>query len=133
LKKEYRVAKYVHSDVLDGGLNAIRNGAIRMLLLKTYMPADSYATVTANTICEVTMASADYALTGGDGAARVLSVSAKSGTAFASSGATPDLHIAFTDSVSKVLLVTDETSDQVIISGNTINFPSLTYTSSQPA
>jgi hypothetical protein len=127
------VAKYVHSDVLDGGLNAIRNGAIRMLLLKTYMPADSYATVTANTICEVTMASSDYALTGADGAARILSVSAKSGTAFASSGATPDLHIAFTDSVSKVLLVTDETSDQVITSGNTINFPSLTYTSSQPA
>lgn len=127
------MAKYVHSDVLDGGLNAIRNGAIRMLLLKTYMPTDSYATVTGNAICEVTMASGDYALTGADGAARILSVSAKSGAAFANSGAMPDLHIAFTDSVSKVLLVTDETSNQVITSGNTINFPSLTYTSSQPA
>ncbi|WP_025041015.1 hypothetical protein [Nitrosospira briensis] len=127
------MSKYAHSDVLDGGLNAIRNGAIRMLLLKAFAVGDSYATVTGNSICEVTMAPGDYALTGADGAARVLSVSAKSGAAFANSGATPDLHIAFTDNVSKVLLVTDETSDQVITSGNTINFPSLTYTSGQPA
>ena len=126
------MAKYVHSDVLDGGLNAIRNGAAKMLLIKSYAAVDSYATVTAAAICEVTMAPGDFALTGADGAARVLSVSAKSGAAFANSGATPNLHIAFTDGVSKVLLVTDETSDQVVTSGNTVNFPTLTYTSGQP-
>lgn len=133
MKRRIELSKYVHADVLDGGLNAIRNGAIRMLLLKTYMVADSYATVTGNAVCEVTMVPGDYALSGADGAARVLSVSAKSAAASANSGATPDLHIAFTDSIGKVLLVTDETSDQVITSGNTVNFPSLTYTSSQPA
>ena len=126
------MAKYVHADVLDGGLNAIKNGAIRMLLLKAYAAGDSYATVTTNTICSVTVASADFTLSGADGAARVCTVAAKSGTASANSGASPDLHIAFTDNVSKVLLVTDETSDQVVTSGNTVNFPSLTYTSSQP-
>jgi hypothetical protein len=31
-----------------------------------------------------------------------------------------------------VLWVTDETSDQAITSGNTVNFPQLTYTSNQP-
>jgi hypothetical protein len=72
-------------------------------------------------------------LSGADGAARVLTIAARSGTASANSGATPDLHIAFTDNVSKVLWVTDETSDQVVSSGNTVNFPSLTYTSGQPA
>jgi hypothetical protein len=127
------MAKYVHSDVLDGGLNAIKNNATRMLLLKAYTAADSYATVTANAICSISMASGDYTLSGTDGAARVLAVSARSGTATANSGTAPDLHIAFTDNVSKVLLVTDETTDQVITSGNTVNFPSLTYTSSQPA
>ena len=127
------MAKYVSSDVLDGGLNAIRNSAVRMLLLKAYTAGDSYATVTGNSICEVTMVSGDYALSGADGAARVLTVAAKSGTSFAASGVTPDLHIAFTDGTSKVLLVTDETSDQEIASGNTVNFPILTYTSSQPA
>lgn len=126
------MAKYVHADVLDGGLNAIKNGAIRMHLLKAYSFADSFATVTSNIVASVTMASGDYALSGADGAARVLTVAARSGTASAGSGATPNLHIAFTDNVSKVLLVTDETTDQVITSGNTVNFPSLTYTSGQP-
>jgi hypothetical protein len=126
------LAKYVSADVLDGGLNAIRNSADRMLLLKAYTAGDSYATVTGNAICQVTMVSGDYTLSGVDGAARVLTVSSKSGTAFANSGATPDLHIAFTDNASKVLLVTDETTDQVVTSGNTVNFPILTYTSAQP-
>lgn len=126
------MAKYAHADVLDGGLNAIKNSAIRMLLLKAYTAGDSYATVTGNAICTIAMVSADYTLSGTDNAPRVLTVAAKSGTASASSGPTPNLHIAFTDNVGKVLWVTDETSDQVVTSGNTINFPSLTYTSSQP-
>ena len=126
-------AKYAHADVLDGGLNAIKNGASRMLLLKAYADGDSYATVTGNAICTITVASADFTLSGADNAPRVLTTAAKSGTASANSGATPDLHIAFTDNVSRVLWVTDETSDQVVTSGNTVNFPALTYTSGQPA
>ncbi|HXR50413.1 MAG TPA: hypothetical protein VN778_05305 [Verrucomicrobiae bacterium] len=127
------MAKYVHADVLDGGLNAIKSGAIRMHLLKAYSSADSFATVTSNIVASVVMASGDYTISGADGAARILTVAARSGTASANSGATPDLHIAFTDNVSKVLLVTDETTDQVVTSGNTVNFPSLTYTSAQPS
>ena len=126
------MAKYAHADVLDGGLNAIKNSATRMLLLKAYAAGDSYATVTGNAICTIAMVSGDYTLSGADNVPRILTVAAKSGTASASSGASPNLHIAFTDNVSKVLWVTDETSDQVVTSGNTINFPSLTYTSSQP-
>lgn len=127
------MAKYVHSDVLDGGLNAIRNNATSMLLLKAYSPVDSYATVTSNAICTLAVVNDDFTLSGADGAARILTMAARSGTASANSGAAPDLHIAFTDNVSKVLWVTDETSDQVVSSGNTINFPSLTYTSGQPS
>lgn len=127
------MAKYSHSDVLDGGLNAIKSGATKMLLIKAYAAADSYATVTGNKVAEVTMTSTDYTLSGSDGAARVLTTaSGKSATASANSGATPNLHIAFTDGSSKVLWVTDETSDQVVTSGNTVNFPQITYTSSQP-
>jgi ferric-dicitrate binding protein FerR (iron transport regulator) len=43
-----------------------------------------------------------------------------------------DLHIAFTDGSAKVLWVTDETSNQAITSGNTVNFPQLAYTAQQP-
>lgn len=127
------MAKYVHADVLDNGLNHIKNNAVRMLLITSYTPVtDNYAAVVAKKVCEVVMTSGDYALSGADGAARVLTVTAKSGTASGNTSGTPNLHIAFTDNVSKVLMVTDETTDQAITSGNTVNFPSLTYTSGQP-
>jgi hypothetical protein len=78
------------------------------------------------------MASGDFVITS-SGSNRVLTTAAgKSATATASALGTPDLQIAFTDGVSKVLWVTDETSNQPITSGNTVNFPSLTYTSNQP-
>ena len=123
------MAKYAHSDVLDGGLNAIRNNAIRMLLLKAYAAGDSYAAVGGNAICTVTVAAADFTLSGADNAPRVLTTAAKSGTASASGTSAA---IAFTDNVGKVLWVTAETSGQAVTSGNTVNFPSLTYTSGQP-
>ena len=51
----------------------------------------------------------------------------------ASSGAGPNLHLAIVDSTgSAVLLVTDETTDQVVTSGGTFNVPSWTYDVNQP-
>ena len=126
------MAKYAHADVLDGGLSAIKTNAIRLLVLKAYSAADSYATVAGNAICTITVANADFTLSGADGAARVLTTAAKSGTASGNSGATPNLHFAFTDNVSRVLWVTDETTDQVVTSGNPVNVPALTYTNPQP-
>ena len=126
------MAKYAHADILDGGLNAIKSNSVRMLLLKAYAVGDNYATVTGNALCTVPMTSDDFTLSGPDAGARVLTTATKSGSATAGSGAAPDLHIAFTDNASRVLWVTDETSDQVITSGNTVAFPPLTYTSSQP-
>jgi hypothetical protein len=124
--------KWVHSDVLDGGLNAIKTVAIKMMLIKAYTAGDSYTTVaTTNKLAEVTVATGDFTLSS-SGNNRLITTATKSASATVSSGATPDLHIAFTDGVSKVLWVTDETSDQVITSGNTVNFPALTYTSNQP-
>lgn len=126
------MAKWVHADVLDGGLNAIKTVASKMLLISAYAAADSYATVTGNQLAEVAMVSGDYTLSS-SGSNRVLTTAAgKSAAASASAGGTPDLHIAFTDGASKVLWVTDETSNQAITSGNTVNFPQLTYTSNQP-
>lgn len=126
------MAKFAHADVLDGGLNAIKNGATKMLLLSAYVAGDSYAAVTANKLAEVTMAGGDFTLSS-SGSNRVVTTAAgKSAIASASAAGSPDLHIAFTDGISKVLWVTDETSNQGITSGNTVNFPQLTYTSSQP-
>lgn len=126
------MAKFVHADVLDGGLNGIKTVATKMMLIKAYTAGDSYATVTGNKLAEATMASGDYTLSSSGNNRVLTTASGKSATATAGSGAGPDLHIAFTDGAAKVLWVTDETTDQVITSGNTVNFPQLTYTSNQP-
>lgn len=126
------MAKFVHADVLDGGLNGIKTVATKMMLIKAYTAGDSYATVTGNLLAEATMASGDYTLSSSGNNRVLTTATGKSATATAGSGAGPDLHIAFTDGAAKVLWVTDETTDQVITSGNTVNFPQLTYTSNQP-
>lgn len=126
------MAKWVRSGVLDNGLNDIKNTATKMLLIKAYTLADSYATVVSNIVAEVTMVSGDYTLANSGSNRTLTTASGKSATASANSGATPDLHFAFTDGTANVIWVTDETSDQVVTSGNTVNFPQLVYTSNQP-
>jgi hypothetical protein len=127
--------KFAHADVLDGGIAYIKANATRMLLIKNYAFGDSYATVAANTIASVTMTSADYTLSS-SGNSRVCTSAAKTGgsapTASASSVAGDNLHVAFTDGSAKVLIVLDETTDQVITSGNPVDMPAGTYTSNQP-
>lgn len=126
------MAKWVRSGVLDNGLNDIKNNATRMILIKAYSAGDSYATVVGNLVAEATMANGDFTL-GSSGSNRTLTTAAgKSATATANSGASPDLHIAFTDGTANVIWVTDETSNQVVTSGNTVNFPQIVYTSNQP-
>lgn len=135
------MAKWAHADLLDTGTQtaivtpAATASRIMMHVIKAYTASDSYATVvTTNSVANVTLAAADVPLTGAAGAARTMTVAAKSGvTTTANSGASPNLHIAIVDATSsKVLLVTDETSDQVITSGNTVNIPSWTYVCAQP-
>ena len=127
------MAKYASPEFLDGGFTAFEANVNQMVLLKAYAAGDNYATVNGNVIASVSVATGDFALSGADAAPRVMTSSTKSATASANSGASPDLHIGFRDTVnSKVYWVTDETSNQVVTSGNTVNFPSLTYTSGQP-
>lgn len=126
------MAKWVRSGVLDNGLNDIKNNATKMILISAYSAGDSYATVVGNQLAEATMTSTDYVLAS-SGSNRTLTTAAgKSATATATAGGTPDLHIAFTDGTANVIWVTDETSNQPITTGNTINFPQIVYTSNQP-
>ncbi len=127
------MAKWVKSTVLDDGINVIKNTATKMYLISAYTANDSYATVIANALnAGVTMTGTDFTVAA-SGLNRTLTVaSGKSGAATATIGGTPDLHIAFTDGSANVVWVTDETSNQPITSGNTINFPAPVYTSNQP-
>lgn len=133
------MAKWANSLLLDGGSDLIRTRAattdrIKMHVIKAYAGGDSYSTVVTTNGCgSVSMVAGDFVQSGGAGAARTTTVGAKSISLSANSGATPNLHIAIVDSVSsEVLLVTDETSDQVLTSGGTFNVPSWTYAVGQP-
>lgn len=126
------MTKWAHADTLDNGPGSIKTGATKMILVSAYSAGDSYATVQANKLAEVTMASGDFTLSASASNRLLTTAAGKSAVASAGATGTPDLHIAFTDGSSKVLWVTDETSNQAITSGNTVNFPQLTYTSNQP-
>lgn len=126
------MAKWVHSNVLDNGLNAIKTNCTHMLLIKAYNIGDSYATVMSNMVADVTMVSGDYTLSSSASNRVLTTASGKSVNATNGSGISPDLHFAFTDGSSTVYWVTDETSNQVVTAGNPVNFPQLTYTANQP-
>lgn len=133
------MAKWASASLLDGGSDLLRTlagtaGRIKQHVIKAYSAGDSYATVvTTNSCGSVDMVAGDFVQSGGAGAARTTTIGAKAITLGANSGAAPNLHIALVDSVSSaVLLVTDETSDQVLTSGNTFNAPAWTYSVGQP-
>jgi hypothetical protein len=125
------MAKWAHADVLDNGPAYIKTNCNKMAVIDAYTSGDSYATVNGNILAEATMASGDFTLAT-SGSDRTLTTA--SGKQDASANATGSAsHIAFVDTAnSKVLWVTEETSGQVITTGNPVNFPSLIYTAKQP-
>jgi len=128
------MTKWVNSKVQDDGLNYIKNNCNKIALISTYAANDSYATVTSNLLAEATMTSGDFTLAGAAGAARTCTTAAgKQDSAANAGGGGAAMHFAFLNTtLSEVLWVTDETSDQTITIGNPIAFPSLVYTSNQP-
>lgn len=124
--------KYLCPEALDGGLTYIKTTATKMILVSSYALLDSYATVQSRKLAEATMTSTDYTIAGADGAARTITTAAKTVTATAAAGA-GDLQVVFTDGVSKVIWVVDETSNQAVTIGMSIPFPTITHTSNQPA
>ncbi len=124
------MAKWIHTDVQDFGMAEIKE-ANRWHVIKAYTEGDDYTTVVGNSVGYATMAPSDYVITGAANAARVMTfASGKSFTASPGSGVSPNLHFAFVDSTtSRVLYVTDETTDVVIGNGAAVSLPSgLTYT-----
>ncbi|MBK8810761.1 MAG: hypothetical protein IPN69_08535 [Acidobacteria bacterium] len=133
------MAKWTSQSVMDGGSDLIRTlagtaGRVKMHAIKAYSASDSYSTVvTTNSCGSVDLAAGDIVQSGAAGAARVSTFAAKSIALTANSGASPDTHIAVVDSVgSAVLLVTDETNNQQMFSGNTLAVPAWTWTLNQP-
>lgn len=130
------MARYAHPDVLDNGVKYIKDNCNKVILISAYSTA--YATVNgANKVAEAALVTGDFAITGADGSARTLTatLTGKSGgNALQGVADGTNMHLAFVDTVnSKVLYVTEESSDQAITNGNPVQFNSNpTYVSGQP-
>lgn len=128
------MAKFAHAQVLDNGLNYIKNNCNKIALISSYSVGESYATVNAKILAEATMASGDFTLAASGNNRTLTSAAGKSDTAANATGGSATNHIAFLNTTgSEVLWVTEETSGQVVTAGNPVNFPSLVYTSNQPS
>lgn len=125
--------KQVHSDVLDKGPNEIRANCNLMALISSYTPGDNYATVFGRILASVSVTATDFVF-GSSGANRTLTGPAgKSATATAAATGTPDLAIAYLDTAtSRVLWVTDETSNVAVPLGYVVSFPTNVYQANQP-
>jgi hypothetical protein len=127
------MAKWVHADVLDDGLNVIVANCDKMALIGNYAAGDDYGTVDATILASVAIAPGDILVTD-SGLNRVLTTpTGKFDPAAAASGGGVTNHIAFLDTVNeRVLWVTNEPSGNVITAGNQVNFAVQTLTSFQP-
>ncbi|MCK9622783.1 MAG: hypothetical protein M0R47_19885 [Methylobacter sp.] len=127
------MSKYHHPDVLDNGLSRIKTNTQRVALIKNYTAGDSYATVTGNIVAAAATTSTDFTLADQGTLGRKVTSTAKAPTATTASLVTDNLHFALLDDTnSKVLTVTDETTDQVVTTGNTVSIPALTFNFNQP-
>ena len=130
------MSRFAHADVLDNGIAYLKANANKVVLTSQYDNTYTGCNATYK-VAEVTLVAGDSALSGAAGAARTLTytLTGKSGgNALMAVANGANMHIAFLDTVnSKVLYVTEESSDQAITSGNPVQFNSNpTYTSGQP-
>ncbi len=131
------MSKYAHADVLDNGPQYIKTNCNKIILINAY--SATYATVNgANKVAEAALVTGDFAIAGADGASRTLTatITGKAGgNALLTVNPGTNMHLAFVDTVtSKVLYVTEESTDQVVTSGNPVTFNSNpTYAIGQPA
>ena len=115
---------------MDLMLNHVRDTCTTIELVTSYSQGEDYATVVGRTVCTVAINSGNFTGPAASGNNRVLTFTGASGTA-SQSASTPDLHMVITDG-SKLLAVSDESTDQDIVSGNTVNFGSFEIRALQP-
>lgn len=121
------MAKYLHPDIFDNGLTELSSGTGMTIVVCDGAPTN--LTEASNLLSgtgfrvsnEATLDAADVTLesiTNG----RQAAVAAQSVSAAENSTATPDLWVAIYDGT-RLLVVTDETSDQELTAGNPITIP----------
>lgn len=130
------MAFYFHPDVLDNGISLIKANAERYALIKDYTVLDSYATVVSKIAAVTATITTDYTLGDQGTNGRQLTVAAfpTIPVTAATIIGTNNLHFAWLDDTnSKVLAVTDETSNRSLEIGDNVTLPLINMKMNQPA
>lgn len=119
-------------EIIDGV-----GGTGKIFLVQNYTIGDSYATISAspNNLGEATITSASFTgpTAGTPGLSRKITFDGVTGIVNETvAGGLGDCAICITDGASRVLCVTDETSEQALSTGNDLNFPAFEITAIQP-
>lgn len=127
------MSAYASANVLDNGIQYIKTNCDKLVVVPSYTPGDSYATVMAAALAEVTMTSTDFTLASSGSDRTCTSASGKQDASANASGGSASNHFVFLyTGNTEVLSATTETTGQSITAGNPVNFPSLVYTAKQP-
>ncbi|HIP71865.1 MAG TPA: hypothetical protein EYH05_10780 [Anaerolineae bacterium] len=121
------MAKSVHNDVIDDGLNVIKNNA-NLMIACSAEPTTRTEAVTTYALADIAMVAGDFTIADGDVNGRKLTVAAKSGALVDASG--DATHIALVDAT-RLLFVTTCTP-QTLTAGNTVNYPAWDVEISDP-
>ena len=131
--------QYLHPDVYDDGLKTISDNAGMSIVVCAGAPAtrqeavDAVGTGDGKRVSDViSLPAADATLAAATGGRKV-TIASKTGEVAVSTAGTEDLHLVIYDGT-RLLAVTDETSDQQLTLGNPITLPTfdITLTTQQP-
>jgi hypothetical protein len=124
----------------DGGADMLRTAAgtanrIRVHLLSAFSAADSWATITANSLANAALVAGDIVSSGAAGSSRVVTFAGKAATATAADADLTGCVVAVLDHTSQVAhYVTSGSASPAAISvGQTASIATFTDTLAQPA
>jgi hypothetical protein len=115
------MAKFAHSDVIDGALNVIKNNCTRMTLCSAQPTTYTEGNATFM-LGSVTMASGDFTVANGDTSGRKITVAAKTSIPVTNAGT--GTHVALLDVTNSKLLFVTTCTSQAVSGGGTFDIGS---------
>lgn len=131
------MALYLHTDVLDNGLSELTAATLKMAVCQgsptTLSEASDLLSGAGMRVSnEISVAGADVTLGQGTTAKeRRVTIDPQTGSVAEDVSTTPDLWVAVYDGT-RLLVVTDEVTDQALTAGNPLNIPEARVTFVQP-
>lgn len=129
---------YINPEIFDNGLASVPARATRVVLIDSY--STTFSAVDGSLkVAQATLVPGDLAVADGSSAGSrkiTAAITGKAGgNALKSVANGANLHVAVLDvAASKVLMVTEESTDQAILSGNPLTFSAdVVFTLTQPA